>query len=431
MNVTEVCPGIWRLSAISNEELFEGIWPVPHRVSMNSYIVKGEKTAIVDGVCGWDGIPETLFAQLNDLRIRLEDIDYVIINHIEPDHSGWLDAFRAIRGNDFQIVTSAKAVPLLKAFFDIDIKAVTVKDGDNLDLGAGRILTFAEIPNVHWPETIATFDTQSGTLMPCDAFGSFGAIDQAPYDDQLSEIETEFYEKEAVRYYSNIVAAFSLPTGKAIEKVERLLGSAVKIVAPGHGIVWRKNPGKIIADYKRYVRYQKEPAQAEVTVLWGSMYGNTEAAVAPVVQGLKEGGVNVHVHRVPQTHIGEILASVWTSTGVVLGMPTYEYKMFPPMYAVLDEIFKKKAHNRLAFRFGSFGWCGGAQAELDELLAKLKPGWQFLDPVEFQGKPKAGDLELLQHRGRSLAQAVVSSVTTGRWANLAQLQSPLPGCEDD
>ena len=430
MKATLVSPGVWRLSANVQDTLFEGIWPIPNGASINSYIVQGEKTALVDGVCGWDGVPETLFDQLDQIKIDPQSIDYVIINHMEPDHTGWLEAFRRIRP-EFQIVTSPKAVPLLKAFFGVSQTVREVKEGDTLDLGAGRVLTFAEIPNVHWPETIATFDTLSGTLFPCDAFGSFGAVGDAPYDDQLDPQTLDFFETEAVRYYSNIVAAFSHPTGKAIEKVEKLLGEKLKVIAPGHGIVWRGNPQKILDDYKRYVRYQKNPAKDEVTVLWGSMYGNTEKALAPLLQGLKEGGVSVHVHQVPQTPVGDILASVWTSSGVVLGMPSYEFKMFPPMFAALDEVLKKKVQNRLAFRFGSFGWCGGAQNELDDLLAKHKPGWQFLDPIEFQGSPQAADLANLRVQGRTLAQAVKQSAASGTWTQLMQLQRPLDGtCED-
>jgi hypothetical protein len=255
MNVTTVTDGIYRLSANMRDILFEGLWPIPNGVSMNSYIVKGEKTAIVDGVCGWDGVPETLFAQLDKIDVPLESIDYVIVNHMEPDHSGWIDDFKKIR-QDFTIVTSQKAVPLMEAFFDITNDIMVVGDGDTLDLGDGRVLAFAEIPNVHWPETIATFDTKSGTLMPCDAFGSFGAIDDAPYDDQLTQEQIDFFEQEAIRYYSNIVAAFSVPARKAIEKAAPL---PIKIIAPGHGIVWRKDPMKIVNDYLRYTSYQKGP----------------------------------------------------------------------------------------------------------------------------------------------------------------------------
>ena len=404
MRATQVTDGIWRLSANVDNILFEGIWPLPHGVTMNSYIVKGEKVAIIDGVCDWDGVPETLFDQFKQMNIAPDDIDYVIINHMEPDHSGWLRAFKQIRPN-FTVYTTAKAKELLDAFFEIDNDVHVVKSGDTLDLGAGRVLAFEEIPNVHWPETMATFDTLSGTLFPCDAFGSFGAITDSPYDDQLGEKEIAWFEHEALRYYANIVGAFSVPAAKAVAKTQAL---PVKIIAPGHGIVWRKDPNKIIQDYIRYASYSKGPARAEITVIWGSMYGNTERALEPVVAGIKSKGVPVHVHRVPESHISYVLRDVWRSSGVVLGMPTYEYKMFIPMAAALDEIGRKKAFNRKAFRFGSYGWSGGAQKELDEIMERFKLNWEFLEPVEFRGAPRQADLDLIYRRGQELAEHVLA-----------------------
>ena len=410
MNISTVTEGIYRLSANVENILFEGLWPIPNGVAMNSYIVKGEKTAIVDGVCGWDGVPETLFEQFDQVGIDAETIDYVIINHMEPDHSGWLEDFRKIRP-DFKIVTSKKAVDLLEAFYGIKNEVIVVGDGDTLDLGDGRVLAFAEIPNVHWPETIATFDTRSGTLMSCDAFGSFGAVGDAPYDDQLSDEELEQFEREAVRYYANIVAAFSLPTKKAIEKCGPL---PIKIIAPGHGLVWRKNPMKIVEDYSRYVAYQKGPAKEEITVIWGSMYGMTEKAVNAALEALETEGITVHSHRVPETDWGDILASIWTSTGVILAMPTYEYKMFPPMAAVLEELGKKKVQGRKCFRFGSYGWSGGAQKELDEIHHRQKMKWDFLEPVEFKGSPSSEEIELIKRRCGELVAQVRKAVTAAK-----------------
>jgi flavorubredoxin len=402
MQATQVTENTWRLSANVHDILFEGMWPIPHGFSMNSYIVKGEKTAIIDGVCDWDGTPEVLFEQFAQMGVQAEDIDYVIINHMEPDHSGWIKAFQEIR-KEFKIVTTAKAKVLLEAFYDNTNEVMVVKSGDTLDLGNGHVLAFAEIPNVHWPETMATFDTKTGTLFPCDAFGSFGAITDSPYDDQLTQEQIDFYEHEATRYYANIVGAYSGPAKRAVVKTETL---PYKIIAPGHGIVWRQNPQKIIADYKRYAFYSKGPAKEEITVIWGSMYGNTQRGVEPVIEGIKSEGVKVNVHDVPDTHYSYILRDVWNSSGVVLGMPTYEYKMFSPMAVVLDELGRKKALNRQAFRFGSYGWSGGAQKELDEIMAKYKMEWDFLDPVEFLGAPSQDDLDLIYQRGKTLARRV-------------------------
>jgi flavorubredoxin len=251
---------------------------------------------------------------------------------------------------------------------------------------------------------MATFDTKSGTLFPCDAYGSFGAVEEdAAYDDQLTQEQIDFYESEASRYYANIVGAFSAPTLKAIAKTESL---PVKIIAPGHGIVWRKNPQKIIDDYKRYAHYSKGPAKEEVTVIWGSMYGNTEKGVHSVVEGLKSEGIKVHVHKVPETDFSFIHRDAWNSSGIVIASPTYEYKLFSPVAVVLEELGRKKTLNRKAFSFGSYGWTGGAQRELAEIVERNKMKWDFLEPVEFKGAPTTSDHDLLRQRGRELARAV-------------------------
>jgi flavorubredoxin len=171
-------------------------------------------------------------------------------------------------------------------------------------------------------------------------------------------------------------------------------------------LVWRKNPGRIIDLYRRFVEYAQGPAEPEVTVIWGSMYGNTEKAVESVVAGLSAGGVKSHVFRVPQDHISFILAAAWRSSGIVIAAPTYEYKMFPPMATVLDELGRKRVLRKKALRFGSFGWSGGAQKELEEIQQRWRMDWEFSEPLEFKGAPAERDLELLERKGRELAEAV-------------------------
>jgi len=409
MKTTEVTDGIYRLSANVEDILFESIWPIPNGVSMNSYIVKGQKAAIIDGVCDWDGVPETLYEQLDQMSLDIKDIDYVVMNHLEPDHSGWFDSFLKLR-SDVTVIASEKGAELVKHFYGYEGDVRAVKHGDTLDLGDGRVLLFAEIPNVHWPETIATYDTKSKTLLPCDAFGSFGSIGEKMYDDQLDEKDFAFYEQEAERYFSNIVGPFSIFVQRAIDKLKDI---EIKIIAPGHGIVWRQDPSRIVNDYIRYASYSKGPAKTDVTVLYASMYGMTARGVDPVVEGLESEGVTVHVHKLPETDWSFALASVWQSSGVVIATPTYEYKMFPPMGALLEEIGRKKALNRKAFRFGSYGWSGGAQKELDEIMDRNRTNWDFLEPVEFRGAPTQEHLDLIRQRGKELAIAVKQWVTEG------------------
>lgn len=406
MNLTTVSKDTYQLSVNVENILFEGLWEMPNGVSLNSYIIKGEKTAIVDGVCGWDGVPESLFALLDRLEIAPESIQYLIINHMEPDHSGWIEDFKKINSH-FEIICTQKGKELLDAFYQHTDHITCVTDDDTLDLGNGHVLSFTEIPNVHWPDTMVTLDTLTGTLFSCDAFGSFGKVTESNYDDLLTQTELDFYENEAVRYYSNIIAAFSLQVQQAITKCETL---AIKVIAPAHGLVWRKNPRKIIEDYVRYAAYQKGPAKEEITLIWGSMYGMTETAVKHVVRMLEEDGITTHVHQVPKDSWGTVLASVWTSTGIILAMPTYEFKMFPPMAALLEELGKKKVHNRIAFRFGSYGWSGGAQKELDEIVTRLRMNWEFLEPVEFKGAVREEDMHLLEERIRAIVKEVKARV---------------------
>jgi len=208
MKPMKIAEGIYQLSVNVEDILFEGLWEIPKGVSLNSYIIKGEKTAIVDGVCGWDGVPENLYALLEQMNIAPESIEYLIVNHMEPDHSGWIESFKKINAN-FKVVGSKKAKMLLDAFYGQDDNFICVSEGDTLDLGKGHILNFIDIPNVHWPDTIATFDTLTGTLFSCDAFGSFGKIiDDRRYEDELSKEEQITYEQETIRYYSNVCRLF-------------------------------------------------------------------------------------------------------------------------------------------------------------------------------------------------------------------------------
>lgn len=406
MRASKVIDNIYQLSVNVEDILFEGIWDIPNGVSINSFIVKGEKTAIIDGVGDWDGVPESLFTMLDELEIDPKSIEYLIINHMEPDHSGWINDFKKINP-EVKIVCGKKSAELLEAFYGHTDNIINVGDNDTLDLGNGHVLDFVEVPNVHWPDTIATFHRPTGTLFACDAFGSFGTFQGSNYDDELSPKEIEFYEEEAVRYYANIVASFSHAVNKAIEKCADL---PIKIIAPGHGIVWRENPGKIIDDYIRYASYQKGPAKEEITLLWSSMYGMTEKAVNHAIKVLEKEDIKVNVHKLPETEWGTILASAWTSTGIILAMPTYEYKMFPPMAAVLNEMGNKKFQNRKAFRMGSYGWSGGAQRELDKIMDDCRMNWDFIEPVEFKGSAREEDFKLIEERVKELVSEVRNAV---------------------
>jgi len=405
MNITEVTKGITRITTNVENILFEGFWDLPHGVSLNSYIIKGEKTAIVDGVLCYSDLTKHFADALNKMDVKIEEVDYLIINHMEPDHSGWISTIEKLKP-EAKILCSQKSAALLNAFFEHTENIQVVKEGDTVDLGAGRVLQFIDIPNVHWPDTIGTFDTLSGTLFSCDAFGAYGSVSSEGYDDLLDDKTLDYYEAEALRYYANIIAAFSLFVDKAVAKCRQL---PINIIAPGHGIVWRKDPKRIIDDYARYASYQKGPCKKEATLLWGTMYNMTGKAVDIVVDEFEEAGIPLHIHNVSEDTWSHMLASVWKSQGVILAMPTYEYKMYPPMASVLEEICRKKVQNRDAFRLGSYGWSGGAQKDLDEMMARYRTGWQFVEPAEFNGSAKADDIEKIRAGCKALIEKIKQS----------------------
>jgi anaerobic nitric oxide reductase flavorubredoxin len=402
MTATEVCEGIYKLGVnLPSDILFEGIWPIPTGVSINGYVVKGEKIALIDMVCDFDLVSKEYEAELAKLDISQSSIDYLIVNHMEPDHSGYISKF--IKKNpNIKLVCTHKTVPMLASFCDLTKNITAVRSGDELDLGNGKKLTFYETPNVHWPETMMTFEVSSGVLFSCDAFGSYGAVAKNhSFDDCVSEETLKYFEAEALRYYANIVASFSSFVLKAIEQLGSL---AIKIIAPSHGLIWRGNPSRIVNLYIRYANYATNHGEKELCLIWGSMYGNTQSALTAVREAATEEGITLHEHRVPDEETGFALASIWRSKGIILAMPSYEYQMFPPVAHVLDDCHRKKMFGKKGLRIGSFGWIGGAEKELKVHMEKLK--WVMAPSIEWAGKPSAYEFVAIKEAVKQLAQDV-------------------------
>jgi flavorubredoxin len=390
----------WVGASVSSSDLFEGIWPIPDGVTLNSYLVKGEKVAVIDLVRDWGGAPMYVLEAINSLGVQTQNIDYIVLNHLEPDHTGWLDILHMI--TKAKIVTTAKGADLAKALYNVkDDDIIIVKSGDKIELGNGKILAFEEIPNVHWPETMVTYEVQSKILFSCDAFGSFGGLRGSIFDDENNEENHKYFMEETLRYYANIVGPFSQSVLNAIDK---LAGLEIKMIAPSHGLIWRGNVERILKRYIAYANYMKDYAEPEITVIWGSMYGNTEKMLRAILEGIGKEKITVHVYKVPETDVSWVLGKAWRSAGIVIGMPTYEYKMFPPMKYVLDIFAAKRVMFKKALRFGSFGWSGGAQKQFEETVKNLK--WDLLEPLDFRGAPTVADLE----KGRELGQQLAKSI---------------------
>ena len=378
-------------------DLFEGIWPVSDAgVTYNSYVIRGEKNVIVDLA---KGFKTDEYFDLLDSIVPLNQIDYIVVNHMEPDHTGAIRALSRIP-RKCTLLATEKAREMLAAYYGITENLRTVADGEELSLGK-KTLRFVHTPFVHWPETMVTYDATDRILFSCDAFGGYGTLPGTSFDDQVADLL--FYEREALRYYVNIVAKFSTPTLKAIEK---LAGVPVDIIAPSHGLVWRRDPGRIIELYRRWAGLAAGGGEAGVTLVYGSMYGNTEKMMNAVAQGISRSGLPVEIFDAARTHTSYILPALWNYRGVMVGAPTYEGSLFPPVAQALDMAVLKRVVNKKAAIFGSYGWSKGGMAAFQKIVEPLK--WEITEVLEFRGAPTT---ELLK-KGEELGERFAAAVKT-------------------
>jgi anaerobic nitric oxide reductase flavorubredoxin len=399
MPAIEIRPGIFWIGVNDRTtDLFEGYWPITQEgVSYNAYLVNGEKKALIDLAKGLK--TDEFLAQIADVT-DLSQLDYIVINHMEPDHTGILSILRRLAPQAV-ILGTAKTKEMVAAFYQVTENVRVVEDGEMLPLGP-HVLQFFHTPFVHWPETMMTYETTQRVLFSCDGFGGYGALQGAIFDDQCADIS--FYEREALRYYVNIVATFSRPVLRALEK---LSGIPVDVVAPSHGLIWRRDPGRIIELYRQWAGYATGEGNPAVTLLYGSMYGNTEKVMNAVAQGVSRAGVPVEVYDVARTHISYILPALWLNRGVIVGAPTYEGNLFPPMAHALDVAARKRIQNRKAAYFGSYGWGGGGEQEFRRLAETLK--WEVLDTFIFKGGPTGEDLKRAEAFGENFARQVAQN----------------------
>ncbi len=396
MIATPIKDGIFAISVNDRTtDLFEGLWPISKEgVTYNSYVINDEKKVLIDLTKEFK--TDTLIDQIAGVY-SIEDLDYIVVNHMEPDHTGAIKTvFRM--APKATILCTAKATPMLAEFYGIRDRIHEVEDGEQLNIGS-RTLQFVHTPFVHWPETMMTYDEKNKVLFSCDAFGGYGALQGYSFDDESTDIE--FYKKESLRYYSNIVAKFSKPVLNAIEK---LADVPVDVIAPSHGLIWRDHPEAIINLYKKWAEYATGKTEKGVTLLYGSMYGNTEEIMNSVARGISDAGVPVEIFDVARTHTSYILPALWTKRGVIVGAPTYEGSLFPAMQSALEETAIKRVMNKKAAIFGSYGWSGGAEKKVRSIIEPLK--WEVVSTFSFQGGPTDKDLREAREFGKTFAESL-------------------------
>lgn len=339
-------------------DLFEAIWPLPQGISYNSYLVVDEKTALIDAV--HEGFFEAHLAQIRSVLGADRAIDYLVVNHMEPDHSGSIVALRKVFPK-MQIVGNRKTAGFLETFYGITEGIHLVEDHSTLDLGGSR-LTFRLTPMVHWPETMMTFETSGRILFSGDAFGGFGALNKGLFDDQ---VDLAYFEDEILRYFSNIIGRYGDMVHKAIEKLSDL---DIAVVAPTHGPVWRRQPRKIIADYNRWAAQEVEPG---VAICYASMYGHTRKMAQTIADELSRQKVEkVKLHDLSHTHLSFAIADIWRFHGLVLGCPTYNTTLLPLMASLLEQLHSLRIKGRCVGVFGTYGWSKGSVKAMQEFAER-------------------------------------------------------------
>jgi len=375
--------------------LFENLWPLENGISYNSYLIDDDKVAVIDTVeHGYSG---EYIDKIQSIIGKERKVDYLIVNHMEPDHSGAIQALvRAYPG--ITIVGNVKTFKIISAYFGLEENQQEVKQDDELDLGHHK-LKFVMTPWVHWPETMMTYDQTEKILFSRDEFGSFGTLDGGIFDD---EINFEFYESEMRRYFSNIVGKYSNMVQKAFKKLD---GVDVSIVAATHGPVWRTHPEKVLSLYDRWSRYETEKG---VVIVYGSMYGNTEKMADHIARKLSEKGImNIRVRDASKTHLSHLINEIWRFRGVILGSSAYNSGMLPTMEDLTRTLEHIGVKNHYLGLFGSYSWNGGGVKKLREFAEKGE--WEMVgEPVDIKGVPG----EEAFHRCGELANAMAGRLNS-------------------
>ena len=317
--------------------LFENIHPIPRGVSYNAYLLLDEKSVLFDTV-DWSACRQLL--ENMDYLLEGRPLDYLVINHMEPDHGASIEEI-LLRYPKVKIVSTEKAFMLMRQFgFGVDShELIEVHEGDTMSFGKHTV-TFVYAPMVHWPEAMVTFDVTNGVLFAADAFGSFGALDGKLFNDEVN-FDRDWID-DARRYFTNIV-------GKYGPHVQALLKKAatidIKVICPLHGPVWRSDLGYFIDKDDHWSRY--EPEEKGVMIAYASMYGNTEAAAQALASKLCEKGMtNVHVYDVSNTHVSQLISETFRLSHVVLASVTYNLGIYPVMHNYLMDMKALNLQNR-------------------------------------------------------------------------------------
>ena len=366
-----------------------------HRgTSYNAYLIMGEKNVLIDSVA--EEATPILLKRIQD-HVKLSEIDYIIINHAEPDHSGSL-AILMDKCENAQLISSVKGVDSITNTFHKDWDIKTVKTGDELDIGGGENLVFIDATMLHWPDSMFTYMTGKNILFSNDAFGQHLASWNM-FNDEVDQCELE---QEALKYYANILTPFSSFVTKKIEEIVAM-NVPLDIIAPSHGIIWRDNPIQIV---EKYLEWAKGESEDRVIIMYNTMYGSTKKMAEHIGFGLEEAGVDYRVYNASSTDLNDLLTQIFLAKGLIVGASTINNGPLVSLYPVLKEIKGLKYTGKVGATFGSYGWSGESPKALQDLLEESKVEI-IQDSIKIKYVPNPEELQQCIDFGKSFGEKML------------------------
>ena len=392
--VTELTKGVYWVGVVDWAiRKFHGQELSTHRgSSYNAYLITDEKTVLVDTV--WGPFQEQLIENIREV-VDPAKINIVVANHAEVDHSGGLPAVLRHSPNAMVIV-SQRGKESVEGHFHQPWDFRAVKTGDKINIGNNDLL-FVEAPMLHWPDSMFTYLTGKNILMPNDAFGQHYAT-AFRFNDQVNQ--EELYE-EALKYYANILTPFSSLVLKKIEEVLSL-NLTVDMIAPSHGIIWRKDPLQIV---KKYQQWAKQEPENSAVIVYDTMWDGTRLMAEAIGQGLAAKGVPYKALHVAVSDRNDVITEVFKAKAIIVGCPTFNQGVLPTITPILEDLKGLKFQNKIGAAFGSYGWSGEAVKIIEEHLNRCKI--QLVDEgVRAKWQPKSDDLVRCRELGQKVAQAI-------------------------
>jgi flavorubredoxin len=377
----------WGLRHFHGHEL-----STPRGSSYNAYLILDEKVALVDTV--WGPFADQFVANVRQL-VDPARIDYVIANHAESDHSGALPAIMRLCPKAKVVVSKqgAKSVP---GHYHQEWDFQPVGTGDKLSLGR-RTLTFVEAQMLHWPDSMFTYVSPDGVLMPNDAFGQHYAT-AFRFNDQVDQA---VLHEEALKYYANIITPYS---DRVIRKIDELTAMKIPVsmIAPSHGVLWRDNPMQIVEKYRLWAQQEPEPT---AVVLYDTMWNATRKMAEAIGEGLAEKGVQHRLFYMAVSDRNEVIAEIFRTRAVIVGSPTLNNGLMPTIAPILEDIKGLRFKNKIGSAFGSYGWSGEAVKQIEEHFARCGIP-VAADGVRAKWQPTGEDLDACRAMGRKVGEAI-------------------------